>query len=55
MVSTNDGHGFANAIEKIYFSTDLKKAFGEESRKLVKTYSWEKVKEQMANIYLNEV
>ncbi|MGI6534390.1 MAG: glycosyltransferase family 4 protein [Peptococcia bacterium] len=55
VVGTNDGHGFANAIEKIYFSTDLKKAFGEESRKLVKTYSWEKVKEQMANIYLNEV
>lgn len=55
VVGTNDVHGFANAIEKIYFSTDLKKAFGEESRKLVKTYSWEKVKEQMANIYLNEV
>ena len=55
VVGLNDVTGFAGAIEEIYFSTDLKKAFGEASRKLVKTYSWEQVKEQMKSIYLKEV
>lgn len=53
VVGIDDVEGFADAIEKMYRSEELRDMFGRKSLELIKTYSLENVTKEMKKIYLS--
>jgi glycosyltransferase EpsD len=51
VVGINDVKGFANNVEKLYKSRELRQCFGEESLEMVKKYSLSNVLNEMKKIY----
>ena len=51
VVDSDDSAGFAAAVEKIYHSKTIQKAFGEASLNMISPYSKEQVNRQMRSIY----
>lgn len=51
VVDSDDAAGFAAAVEKIYHSKTIQKAFGEASLNMITPYSKEQVNRQMRRIY----
>ncbi|SHK32648.1 Glycosyltransferase involved in cell wall bisynthesis [Anaerobranca californiensis DSM 14826] len=51
VVGINDVNRFANSIEKLYNSKELRQQFGQKSLKIIKEYSLEVVKSEMEKIY----
>jgi glycosyltransferase EpsD len=53
IIGISDVEGFANVVEKLYKSKELRVKFGQRSLKLIKMYSLENVKNEMKDIYLS--
>ncbi|MBT2635501.1 glycosyltransferase family 4 protein [Bacillus sp. ISL-26] len=51
LVSLGDSESFADRIEQLYRSPDLRKAFGQKGRKTAETFSEIRTVEEMAHIY----
>ena len=52
VVGIDDIKGFANAIEKLYNSEDIRRSFSRESYALIKQYSIKNVLNEVNEIYL---
>ena len=52
VVGIDDLQAFAEAIEKLYDSEEIRKSFGEKSKKLVEQYSLNQVLPEMKEIYM---
>ncbi|MBZ4646711.1 MAG: glycosyl transferase [Clostridia bacterium] len=53
VVGIDDVNGFANAIEELYLSEELREYFGRNSLELIKSYSLEQITKEMKDIYLS--
>jgi glycosyltransferase EpsD len=51
VIGIDDVDGFANEVDKLYKSEELREKFGEKSLEFIKDYSVENVMKEMREIY----